>query len=167
LTKEFFSNLISDQHEVNVYTDGACSKNPGPGGWGAVILAMMDEQKIELHGGEPNTTNNRMEMMAAVKALSYIFDYKPDTRVNIYTDSKYLQDGINSWIKKWKNNNWMTAVKQPVKNKDLWQLIDNFSEKMQISWNWVPGHAGVKYNEEADMLARKAIIALKMAEKFP
>lgn len=166
MTKEFFSDLVADQHEVTVYTDGACSKNPGPGGWGVVMLAMEEGRKLELHGGESNTTNNRMEMLAAVKALSYIFEHKPDTHVSIYTDSKYLQDGINSWIKKWKKNNWMTAVKQPVKNQDLWQEIDDFSMKMKITWNWVPGHAGVKYNEEADMLARKAIIALKISEKF-
>ncbi len=163
MTKEFFSGLIPDQHEVIVYTDGACSKNPGPGGWGVVML-VMEERKLELHGSEPNTTNNRMEMLAAVKALSYIFDHDPKMRVNIYTDSKYLKDGINSWIKKWKNNNWLTSVKQPVKNQDLWKLIDEYCEKMKIVWNWVPGHAGVKYNEEADVLARKAIIALKVSE---
>ena len=100
-----------------------------------------------------------MEMLAAIEALSCILEHNPFLKVKLYTDSKYLKDGICSWIEKWKKNNWFTASKKPVKNKDLWEKIDQLMQKIDVSWNWVPGHAGVEYNEEADMLARKAVIA--------
>lgn len=155
---DFFSENVTD---VDVYTDGACSKNPGIGGWGVVIL--NNDQKLELHGGEPSTTNNRMEMMAAIEALQTIQNYKKNhISINLYTDSQYLKDGVESWIKKWKKNNWMTVSKKTVKNKELWEELDMLMEKLNVTWHWVPGHAGVKYNEEADMLARKFIIAQKI-----
>ena len=138
---------------ITIYTDGACSGNPGIGGWGAVILK-NNEEIILLNGGELNTTNNRMELTAAIKSISY-FNNKTD--LQIFTDSKYLKDGIESWIHKWKNNGWKTANKKSVKNKDLWISLDKEIEKHTIKWNWVKGHANNTYNEKADFLARKFI----------
>ena len=143
---------------INIYTDGACSGNPGIGGWGAVII--IDENKpIYLNGGSSNTTNNRMELTAAIKALKYFNDSK---EINIITDSKYVKDGILSWIKNWKKNDWKTSSKKNVKNKDLWLELDNEISKHSINWNWVKGHAGNANNEKADFLAREYIEVNKM-----
>ncbi len=139
--------------EIEIYTDGACSGNPGIGGWGAVIIVKKN-QTINLFGGSKETTNNQMELMAAIEGLKYIS--KP-SKVKIFTDSKYVKDGINSWIINWKKNGWKTSSKQDVKNKELWIELDSQIAKHQIEWEWIKGHAGNKYNEEADVLARKFI----------
>jgi ribonuclease HI len=136
-----------------IYTDGACSGNPGPGGWGAIIL---DEKKhqINLSGKEKYTTNNRMEIMAPLMALKKI---KKNSEIIIYTDSTYLKNGITIWIENWKKNGWKNASKKPVKNKDLWVALDKAAEKKLIFWKWVKAHAGNKFNELADKLATEAI----------
>ena len=136
-----------------VYTDGACSGNPGPGGWGAIIL---DEEKNEtnISGKEKTTTNNRMELVAPIMALRKI---KKVSEVIIYTDSTYLKNGITIWIKKWEKNNWKNTSKKPVKNKDLWIILNELSKEQIIDWRWVKAHAGNKYNEIADKLATEAI----------
>ncbi len=137
---------------VDIFTDGACSGNPGPGGWGA-ILRWRGEEK-ELSGGEAATTNNRMEMMAAIQALETL---KRPARVRIHTDSGYLRDGITRWIHTWKTKNWKTAAKKPVKNVDLWQRLERALEHHQVEWIWVRGHSGHPENERADALARAGI----------
>ena len=137
---------------INIYTDGACSGNPGIGGWGVVILDNGEE--IQLNGGNHNTTNNKMELTAAIKALEY-FEQRKD--LIIYTDSKYVKDGIESWIINWKQNGWKTSTKKPVKNKEMWIALDDLIKKHNINWKWVRGHAGDKYNEKADYLARRFI----------
>ena len=134
---------------IKVYTDGACRGNPGPGGWG-VYIQLNDEEK-DLYGGNPETTNNQMEMQAALEALKYLKD-KNDV-IELYTDSNYLRQGITEWIYKWKLNNWRTAAKKPVANRDLWIEISDLNEKMNVQWNWVKGHAGDPGNERADQLA--------------
>ena len=138
---------------ISVYTDGACSGNPGIGGWGVVILK-KDEEAIFLNGGENNRTNNRMELIAAINSITY---FKDRQKLELYTDSKYLKDGIEKWIHNWKLNGWKTANKKPVKNKDLWLKLDYEINKHSIVWNWVKGHANNEYNEKADELARKYI----------
>ena len=138
---------------IKIYTDGACSGNPGIGGWGVVILEDLDEH-IFLNGGHNETTNNRMELTAAIEALKY---YTTKKEIEIFTDSKYLKDGIESWIHNWKNNGWKTSTKKPVKNKDLWIDLDREMLKHQVRWSWVKGHSLNKYNEQADKLARKYI----------
>lgn len=138
--------------KVDIYTDGACSGNPGPGGWG--VLIQLDDKNIELSGGDNETTNNRMELMAAIKALEEI---NKDYKINLYTDSNYVKDGITSWISNWKKNSWKTANKKEVKNKDLWIRLDAAIEGKDISWIWVKGHAGNAGNEQADYLARSAL----------
>jgi ribonuclease HI len=135
--------------EVVIYTDGACSGNPGPGGWGAVLHSKTNDK--EMHGGDPATTNNRMELMAAIQALEAL---KRPAEVTLYTDSKYLLDGITKWIKSWQRNGWKTSAKQPVKNADLWQRLTKAMEGHSIDWKWVKGHAGDPGNERADELAR-------------
>jgi ribonuclease HI len=137
---------------VTIHTDGACSGNPGPGGWGA-ILTFKDQEK-ELKGGEPQTTNNRMELMAAIAALEAL---KRPCAVDLYTDSQYVRGGITDWINGWKRNGWRTASKQPVRNVDLWQRLDAALKPHQVRWHWVRGHAGHAMNERADELAREAI----------
>ena len=134
---------------IKVYTDGACKGNPGPGGWG-VYIQSNDEEK-DLYGGNPETTNNQMEMQAALEALKYLKD--KDEVIELYTDSNYLRQGITEWIHKWKLNNWRTAAKKPVANRDLWVEISDLNEKMNVEWNWVKGHAGDPGNERADQLA--------------
>ncbi|WP_407946690.1 ribonuclease HI [Pararhizobium mangrovi] len=141
---------------VEIFTDGACSGNPGPGGWGA-ILRYNGTQK-ELSGGEAATTNNRMELMAAISALEAL---KTPCEVALYTDSNYLRDGIRSWIDNWKKNGWKTAAKKPVKNAELWQALDAARERHTISWHWVKGHAGHAENERADELAREGMAPFK------
>lgn len=138
---------------ITVYTDGACSGNPGRGGWGAVIL--IDKTKpIYIQGGLNLTTNNQMELTAAIEVLKY---FKESTKINLLTDSKYLKDGIESWIHNWKRNGWKTAAKKPVKNKELWIELDKQISRHDIEWQWVKGHIGNKYNETADYLARRYI----------
>ncbi len=137
---------------ITIYTAGACSGNPGPGGWGA-LLQFGDAEK-ELCGGESQTTNNRMEMMAAIRALESL---KEPCDVTLYTDSKYVMDGITQWMKNWKARGWKTAAKKPVKNQDLWMRLDEAIARHQINWQWVKGHAGNAGNERADELARQGI----------
>ena len=137
---------------IDIFTDGACSGNPGPGGWGA-ILRWRGEEK-ELNGGETETTNNRMEMMAAIRALEAL---KRPATVRLHTDSVYLRDGITRWIHAWKAKGWKTAAKKPVKNIDLWQRLEAALERHRVEWIWVKGHAGHPENERADALAREAI----------
>ena len=137
---------------INIYTDGACSGNPGIGGWGVVILD--NGKEIQLNGGEQNTTNNQMELTAAIKALEY---FVPRKDLIIHTDSKYVKDGIESWIINWKKNGWKTTAKKPVKNKEMWIALDELIKKHNINWEWVKGHAGNKHNEKADYLARRYI----------
>ena len=143
---------MTDEKNVEIFTDGACSGNPGPGGWGTILRFKTVEK--ELSGYEPETTNNRMELTAVVEGLRAL---KQSCRVTIYTDSRYLKDGITSWIKKWKRNGWMTSQKEPVKNKDLWVAMDEAAQRHEIDWQWVKGHAGHPENERCDQLARDAI----------
>jgi ribonuclease HI len=147
--------MMSEPHVI-IHTDGACSGNPGPGGWGA-ILAFGDHVK-ELKGGEPHTTNNRMELMGAIAALEAL---KRPCRVDLHTDSQYLRDGIMKWIHGWKRNGWRTADKKPVKNVDLWQRLDAALAPHRVDWHWVRGHAGHAENERADELARAGIAAIR------
>jgi ribonuclease HI len=138
--------------EVVIYTDGACSGNPGPGGWG-VVLRWNGTEK-ELHGGEPQTTNNRMELMAAIQALEAL---NRPSRVQLHTDSTYLLNGITKWIAGWQRNGWRTSARKPVKNEDLWRRLIAAMNGHQVSWLWVKGHAGEEGNERADTLARLGI----------
>lgn len=145
------------ENDIVIYTDGGCSGNPGPGGWGAVILA--DGKDLRISGGEHNTTNNRMELMAAISALSAVantpdFNNRP---VSVYADSQYVKNGITSWITNWKKNGWRTAAKKPVLNQDLWQKLDALNSSLNVSWNWVKGHAGIEYNEVCDQLCQTEI----------
>ena len=139
--------------KFKIYTDGACSGNPGPGGWGAVIFD-NDNNQTNISGKEKNTTNNRMEILAAIMALKKI---KINSQITIYTDSTYVKNGITEWMFNWKKNDWKTASKKPVKNKDLWIKLDKLCEKNKVSWKWVKGHATNKYNNLADQLATSAI----------
>lgn len=145
---------MSEFPKVEIATDGACKGNPGPGGWGAVIRMGVNEK--ELSGGEPLTTNNRMEMMAAISGLNALT--KP-CRVTLSTDSRYVMDGLTKWIKGWQRNGWRTADKKPVKNADLWQALLDAAKPHRIEWIWVKGHAGHPENERADRLASDAAIA--------
>ena len=138
---------------ITIYTDGACSGNPGTGGWGVVILE-SNKEDIFLNGGNDNTTNNRMELTAAIEALKYFENMQS---ITLITDSKYVKDGIQSWIQNWKKNGWKTAAKKPVKNKELWIELDQLISRHNISWKWVKGHAGNTHNEKADYLARRYI----------
>ncbi len=142
--------------EVKIYADGACRGNPGPGGWGALLRIGTRERT--LHGGEPATTNNRMELTAVIRALESLTRH---CRVQLYTDSQYVQKGITQWIHDWKRRGWRTAGKQPVKNVDLWQQLDALASAHEVSWHWVKGHAGHDGNERADALANRGIDELK------
>lgn len=137
---------------VKIYTDGACKGNPGPGGWGALLIYKAVEK--ELWGGERETTNNRMELMAAIESLSAL---KKTCEVQLYTDSQYVKKGITEWLEGWKAKGWKTASKQPVKNMDLWKALDEQVAKHQVSWHWVKGHAGDWGNERADQLANRGV----------
>ena len=134
--------------QVRAFTDGACSGNPGPGGWGAVL--QFGDHERELHGGAADTTNNRMELTAAIEALRAL---RESCRVSLTTDSTYVKDGITQWLANWKRNGWKTAAKKPVKNQDLWQALDHESSRHEIDWCWVKGHSGHPENERADRLA--------------
>lgn len=141
---------------VVIYSDGACSGNPGPGGWGAVLI--YDDKRKEISGGEAQTTNNRMELRAAMEALSAL---KRPCAAELHTDSQYLRKGITEWIGKWKRNGWKTADKKPVKNADLWMALDEAAQRHRIAWHWVKGHAGEPDNERADELARAGMAPFK------
>ena len=145
-----------NRNPVQIFTDGACSGNPGPGGWGAVLR--FDGKEKELKGGEALTTNNRMELMAAISALETL---KRDCNVDMFTDSNYLRDGITKWIHSWRRNDWRTAEKKPVKNAELWQRLDAALGRHDIRWHWVRGHAGHAENERADALAREGMAPFK------
>ena len=140
---------------IEVYTDGACSGNPGIGGWGAIII-IDNNEPININGGSLKATNNQMELKAAIEALKY---FSESSTLNLFTDSKYVKDGIESWIINWKKNGWKTTTKKEVKNKDLWIELDKQILRHKVHWHWIKGHAGNKYNEKADFLARKFIIS--------
>ncbi|MEW6313700.1 MAG: ribonuclease HI [Pseudomonadota bacterium] len=144
---------------VEIFTDGACKGNPGAGGWGALLR--YDGKEKELFGGEAHTTNNRMELMAAIRALEAL---KRPCRVRLHTDSQYVQQGISSWIVNWKKRGWRTADKQPVKNADLWQELDRLATQHEVEWIWVRGHSGHDENERADTLANRGV-ELALTEK--
>lgn len=151
--------------ELFAYTDGACSGNPGPGGWGVVMQAVRDGEvtrERELSGGDTPTTNNRMELMAAIAALEAL---ARASEITVVTDSVYLRDGITKWIHGWKRNGWKTAARKPVKNADLWQRLDTAQGRHRVRWEWIKGHAGHEQNERADELAREAIKRLRAAGK--
>ena len=148
---------MANETPIIIYTDGACRGNPGPGGWGALLQAGPHEKA--LCGGEAHTTNNRMELTAVIRALQAL---KRPSAVQIHTDSQYVQKGISEWIHNWKRRGWLTADKQPVKNVDLWQMLDELASAHQIDWRWVKGHAGHPENERVDQLAR--VQALKHKE---
>jgi len=147
---------MTKDNVVVVHTDGACSGNPGPGGWGAILD--YNGTRKELSGGEANTTNNRMELTAAIEALKAL---KRSVKVEMHVDSQYVKDGITKWIHGWKRNGWMTADKKPVKNAELWQALDEAIQTHDISWHWVKGHAGHEHNERADELARQGMAPYK------
>ncbi len=141
-----------------IFTDGACSGNPGPGGWGAILIS--GESRKEICGGEPGTTNNRMELMAAIQALEAL---KKPCRVELHTDSTYVQKGIHEWIHNWKRRGWKTADNKPVKNEDLWRRLDEARQRHDVKWHWVKGHAGHELNERADELARQGLTEARQA----
>jgi ribonuclease HI len=146
--------------KILVYSDGACSGNPGPGGWGAVLIS--GDHRKEISGGEGLTTNNRMELLAAISALEAL---KKRSDVELYTDSAYVKNGITGWIHGWKKNGWRTADRKPVKNAELWQQLDALRNKHQVAWHWLKGHAGHPENERADELARLAMAPFKLAPR--
>jgi ribonuclease HI len=147
---------VSELPGVEMFTDGACRGNPGPGGW--AVLLRTGAKEREISGGEPVTTNNRMELVAAIKGLEAL---KRPCRVALYTDSTYLRDGITKWLPNWKARGWKTAAREPVKNVDLWQRLEAAAARHEIEWHWVRGHAGHPMNERADQLARDAIAELR------
>jgi ribonuclease HI len=147
--------------ELFAYTDGACSGNPGPGGWGALLQAKAGDAIVkerELKGGEADTTNNRMELLAAINALEAL---ERPSSITVVTDSAYVKGGITEWLRSWKRNNWRTATKKPVKNEDLWRRLDEAAARHQVTWTWVKGHAGHPENERADALARAGMAPFK------
>lgn len=151
--------------ELTAYTDGACSGNPGPGGWGAILVAKNGDEILkerEMNGGEPETTNNRMELTAAIEVLEAL---QKTSELTIVTDSSYVKDGITKWLSGWKKNGWKTASKKDVKNVDLWQRLDEAHSRHTVSWEWVKGHAGHPENERADQLARDGMAPFKSEKK--
>ena len=150
--------MTGERKAVTIYTDGACSGNPGPGGWGAIL--MWGDHRKEIMGGEALTTNNRMELMAAISALEAL---KTGVRADLYTDSAYVRKGSMTWIHGWKRNGWRTADKKPVKNVELWQRLELALQRHDVTWHWVKGHAGHPENERADELAREGMAAFKAA----
>jgi ribonuclease HI len=153
---------VSDDKRIAIWSDGACSGNPGPGGWGAVLV--WDGHRKELKGGAAATTNNRMELTAAIEALEAL---KRPSQIDFYTDSQYLRGGVMGWIKGWKRNGWKTSDRKPVKNVDLWQKLDALAEKHDVVWHWVRGHAGTDGNERADELAREGMKPFKPKKPKP
>lgn len=149
--------MSGEAKKVEIYTDGACSGNPGPGGWGAILI--WNGHRKELKGGEALTTNNRMELMAAISALEAL---KTGVTADLYTDSEYVRNGISSWIHGWKRNGWRTAAKKPVKNAELWQRLEQALGEHKVTWHWVKGHAGHPENERADELAREGMAEFKL-----
>ncbi|MEC7490313.1 MAG: ribonuclease HI [Pseudomonadota bacterium] len=149
--------MLDNEIIVEIYTDGACSGNPGPGGWGAILR--WGENEKELKGGEQETTNNRMELMAAIQALEAL---KRPTKAELYTDSTYVQKGITEWIHSWKKSGWKNSAKKPVKNVDLWQRLDNVVSLHDVTWHWIKGHAGHVENERADELAREGLAVMRI-----
>jgi ribonuclease HI len=147
---------MDDGARVQIWTDGACSGNPGAGGWGAILV--LGDKRKELNGGEPDTTNNRMELMAAIMALEAL---KRPCAVDLHTDSQYVKNGLTGWIHGWKRNGWKTADKKPVKNAELWVRLDEAAGRHEIRWHWVKGHAGNPENERADELAREGLKPFK------
>ncbi len=143
---------MKTENIVDIYTDGACKGNPGPGGWGAYLVSGQHEK--EIYGGETQTTNNRMELQAVIEALQAL---KNPSKVHLYIDSQYVKNGINLWISNWKKTGWMTSGKKPVKNVDLWKPLDELVANHEITWVWVKGHAGNAGNERADLLANKGV----------
>ena len=152
---------MSEEKRVTIWSDGACSGNPGPGGWGAILI--WNGHRKELKGGAPDTTNNRMELQAAIEALDAL---KRASTVDFYTDSQYVRGGVMGWIKGWKKNGWKTADRKPVKNIDLWQKLDELAAKHTIVWHWVRGHAGTEGNERADELAREGMAPFKLRKRI-
>ena len=152
-------------HRVDIWTDGACSGNPGPGGWG--VLLRYNGHEKELCGGEPETTNNRMELMAAIQAVGALKKISRDYEVHIHTDSQYVRGGVTGWIHNWKKNGWKTAAKKPVKNDDLWRELDEAARHHRIEWHWVKGHAGHDENEEAVELARAGMAPFMKKRRKP
>jgi ribonuclease HI len=150
--------MTGEAKSLTIFTDGACSGNPGPGGWGAILI--WGDHRKELMGGEALTTNNRMELMAAISALEAL---KTGVRADLYTDSAYVRNGITGWIHGWKRNGWRTADKKPVKNVELWQRLEQALQRHDVTWHWVKGHAGHPENERADELAREGMAAFKAA----
>ncbi len=153
------ANLATSEtmtERIEIWTDGACSGNPGPGGWGALLKT--DGHEKELFGGKASTTNNRMELTGAIEALNAL---KKPSKVILHTDSTYVKDGLTKWIHGWKKNGWKTAAKKPVKNQDLWQALDEAVRRHDVTWKWVKGHAGDEGNERADALARKGTDAAR------
>jgi ribonuclease HI len=148
-------------NEVEIYTDGACRGNPGPGGWGAILIS--GRHRKEIYGGEAKTTNNRMELMAVIEALRAL---KRPCRVILHTDSQYVKKGITEWIHDWKRRDWKTAAKKPVKNADLWQMLDMVQMTHQVEWRWIKGHAGHPENERADELASLGVDAALKPQSF-
>ena len=159
--------MLASMTELIAYTDGACSGNPGPGGWGVLMRALRDGEIIkerELSGGEADTTNNRMELMAAITALETL---RQASTITIVTDSAYVKNGVSQWIHGWKRNGWRTADKKPVKNVELWQRLDAAQATHKVTWEWVKGHAGHPENERADELARAGMAPYKPAKAKP
>ena len=144
--------MTNEVVDIQIFTDGACRGNPGPGGWGVILRSGSHEK--ELFGGEQSTTNNRMELRAAIEGLTAL---KRPSRVTVTTDSQYVRQGITQWIEGWKRNQWRTSAKKPVKNQDLWQLLDELTSRHEVTWEWVKGHSGHPDNELADALANRGI----------
>ena len=149
--------MTNEVVDIEIFTDGACRGNPGPGGWGVILKSGSHEK--ELFGGEQSTTNNRMELRAAIEGLAAL---KWPSRVTVTTDSQYVRQGITQWIEGWKRNRWRTSAKKPVKNQDLWQLLDELTSRHEVTWEWVKGHSGHPDNELADMLANRGIDELSL-----
>ena len=149
--------MTNEVVDIQIFTDGACRGNPGPGGWGVILRSGSHEK--ELYGGEQSTTNNRMELRAAIEGLAAL---KRPSRVTVTTDSQYVRQGITQWIEGWKRNRWRTSAKKPVKNQDLWQLLDELTSRHEVTWEWVKGHSGHPDNELADALANRGIDELSV-----
>ncbi len=149
--------MTNEVVDIEIFTDGACRGNPGPGGWGVILRSGSHEK--ELFGGEQSTTNNRMELRAAIEGLAAL---KRPSRVTVTTDSQYVRQGITQWIESWKRNQWRTSAKKPVKNQDLWQLLDELTCRHEVTWEWVKGHSGHPDNELADVLANRGIDELSL-----